>query len=147
MSLDLTQAEADALIAMPKRPAKGDTVQFPSIGGKLVIPLQSVDKTEDFILDVNRSRINIAKITHQNRAHIVVVLLRLDINGSPHRNPDDETVPCPHLHIYREGYGDKWAFPLKTEQFGDTSDMVQTLTDFLNVCNVVELPPIQVGLF
>ncbi|HEY7442131.1 MAG TPA: hypothetical protein VH701_06920 [Vicinamibacterales bacterium] len=26
--------------------------------------------------------------------------------GAPHRNPDDEEIPCPHLHLYREGYGD-----------------------------------------
>jgi len=53
-----------------------------------------------------------SRITYQNRGRAVVVLLRLDLKGSPLRNPNDEVIPCPHLHIYREGFGDKWAYPL-----------------------------------
>jgi hypothetical protein len=37
----------------------------------------------------------------------MVVLVRLDLGGAPHRNPFDEEIGVPHLHLYREGFGDK----------------------------------------
>jgi hypothetical protein len=147
MSLDLTQAEADELMAMPKRATDDRTQQFPSLGGKLVLKLESIDKSEDFLLDVTRSRMDFARITYQNRGRVVVVLKRLDLSGSPHRNPDDEIIPCPHLHTYREGYGDKWAEPLAIGKFTNLDDLYLTFQEFLAACNVVEGPTIQTGLF
>ena len=147
MSLDLTQAEADELIAMPKQSTEDSILQFPSEGERLVISLVSNDRTEDFMLDVTRSRIDLAKITYQNRVRVVVVLMRLDLNGAPHRNPDGEQMPCPHIHIYREGYGDKWAFPLPAGKYANLADMTQTLSDFMDECNVMMHPPVQTGLF
>jgi len=52
MSILLTQAEADALIAMPKRPSDDKVQQFPAPGERLLIPLVSLDRSEDFLLDV-----------------------------------------------------------------------------------------------
>ena len=147
MSIELTQTEADELIAMPKQPSDHNIVQFPSVGERLVIPLISLDRTEDFLLDVTRSRIDLAKITYQNRGRVVVVLMRLDLNGAPHRNPDGGQMPCPHLHIYREGFGDKWAFPLPAGKFVNLDDMTQTLSDFMGECNVTVQPAVQTRLF
>src|SRR3954463_2406653 len=101
----LLQSEADALIAMEKIRVNDNANRYPNPGDKLMLPLTSRDGREAFILDVSRSQINFAKVTHQNRARQIVVLMRLDIGGAPHRNPDGEEIPCPHLHIYREGYG------------------------------------------
>src|SRR5438105_4348817 len=81
---------------------------YPSMGGYTTVPLVSVDRAEEFVLDVRRGRIDLAKVTHQNRARQVVILVRLDLGGPPHRNPDGVEVPCPHLHVFREGFGDKW---------------------------------------
>jgi hypothetical protein len=147
MSLDLTQAEADELIAMPKQPVAEGPVVFPAIGERLVIPLVSTDRTEDFLLDVTRSRIDLAKITYQTRGRVVVILLRLDLNGPPHRNPDGVQMPCPHLHIYREDFGDKWAFPIPEGRFANLNDMAQTLLDFMSECNVTVQPAVQTGFF
>ncbi|MGD1072471.1 MAG: hypothetical protein ABSB15_20290 [Bryobacteraceae bacterium] len=147
MSVNLSQAEADALIAVAKRPADDEERRFPLPGDRLVIPPVSIDKREDFLLDITRSQINVAKITHQNRARQVVVLLRLDIDGAPHRNPDGQMVPCPHLHIYRENYGDKWAHPLPDGKFQNLSDVFRTFEDFMTACNVIEPPRMQTGLF
>jgi hypothetical protein len=147
MSIDLTQAEANELMAMPKRASTTGIQQFPSVGGKLVIELESVDKSEDFLLDVTRSRIDFSRITYQNRGRVVVVLRRLDLNGAPHRNPDDQIIPCPHLHTYREGYGDKWAEPVPNGKFTNLGNMSLTLAEFMAECNVVEAPMIQAGLF
>ena len=46
----------------------------------------------------------------------------------------------PHLHIYREGYGDKWAAPLPSRDFLRPDDSWQMLTEFMRYCNIVETP-------
>ncbi len=143
----LTQVEADALIAMEKHQVNMERHGFPFGGEKLVVPLQSPDKREQFLLDIRRSRIDLLKGTYQNRTRHVVVLIRLDFGGAPHRNPDDAEIPSPHLHIYREDYADKWAIPAPVDRFGNTSDLWQTLEDFMRFCNITRPPHFQRGLF
>jgi hypothetical protein len=109
--INLTQNEADKLMAMEKRAVDEKEWFFPAPGDRVAIPLTSLDKRESFMLDVTRARIKLTKATFQNRARSAIILIRLDIDGPSHRNPDGEEIPCPHLHIYREGYGDKWAIP------------------------------------
>jgi len=145
--INLTQAEADALIAMEKHRANEDRSDFPMGGQSLVLSLQSADKREQFLLDLSRGRIDLLKVKMQNRGRQVVVLVRLDLGGAPHRNPDDEEVPAPHLHVYREGYGDKWAVPVSPDRFRDVGDAWATLEDFLRFCNVTQPPHIERGLF
>jgi len=145
--INLTQAEADALIAMEKHRATEDRSDFPMGGQSLVLPLQSSDKREQFLLDLSRGRIDLLKIKMQNRGRQVVVLVRLDLGGAPHRNPDDEEIPTPHLHVYREGYGDKWAVPVPVDRFRVTGDVWATLEDFLRFCNITQPPHIERGLF
>ena len=139
--VNLTQSDADALLALPKARTDEREYAYPYTGGKTTIPLISQDGREQFILDLYRGGINLSKNTLQNRARRVVVLARLDIGGAPHRNPDDKEVPAPHLHIYREGYGDKWAIPVPVDRFGGLGDTWQTLQDFMRYCNIVA-PPI-----
>ena len=141
----LTQAEADALHIMEKFYMGKESFCFPDFGGKIAIPLFSHDKKEEFFLDVSRSQIAL-KNTLQNRGRKVVVLVRLDIGGAPHRNPDEEEVPCPHLHLYREGFGDKWAFALPNT-FSQPDDIRCTLDEFIQFCNIVKKPNILEGLF
>ncbi|MGH8467941.1 MAG: DUF6978 family protein [Gammaproteobacteria bacterium] len=109
--------------------------------------MASADRRELFVLDLRRGRIDLAKGTYQNRGRQVVVLVRLDFGGSPHRNPDGEEIGSPHLHLYREGYGDKWAVPVPSDRFSNVGNPWQTLDDFMRYCNVVEPPAIQRGLF
>jgi hypothetical protein len=140
--INLTQAEANALIAMEKH-ASGDTrYSYPLPGELISALLASADKREQFFLDVRRGRIDLLKVTHQNRGRAVVVLVRLDLGGPSHRNPDGEEVSCPHLHVYREGFGDKWAVPAPPGKFPDTSDRWRTLQDFMSYCNVTKPPVI-----
>ena len=143
----LTQIEADALIALEKRRVDATEWNYPHFRGALTIPLVSTDRREPFLLDLRRGRIDLAKGTYQNRGRHVVVLARLDFGGRPHRNPDDSRVASPHLHLYREGFGDKWAFPVPSSGFADLTDAWRTLEDFMTFCNVVEPPFIRRGLF
>jgi hypothetical protein len=143
----LTQAEAHALIAMEKRRVDDTRYDFPMGGQSVGVPLQSADRREHFLLDLHRARINLAKVKMQNRARQVVVLVRLDLAGAPHRNPDDTEVPAPHLHLYREGYGHKWAYPVPPEHFANLDDVWCTLEDFMRYCHIVEPPIIERGLF
>ena len=146
--VNLTQAEANALIAMEKHRADDQPYDYPGMGGgSICVALTSLDKREDFLLDVSRGRIDLRKGTYQNRSRQIVVLVRLDFGGQPHRNPDDVEVASPHLHIYREGFGDKWAFPVPADRFSNIADLWQTLEDFMRYCNITEAPFIRKGLF
>lgn len=145
--MNLTQAEADALITMEKHRFNEDRSDFPMGGQSLVLPLQSPDRREQFLLDLSRSRIDLLKVKMQNRGRQVVVLIRLDLGGAPHRNPDDEEIPAPHLHIYREGYGHKWAVPLPADRFSNPGDVWVTFEEFLRFCNITRPPHIEPGLF
>jgi hypothetical protein len=145
--INLTQSEADALIAMEKHRVDDTQWEFPGPGARIEIPLTAADKRESFILDVTRARIRLTKATYQNRARQAIILLRLDLDGPPHRNPDDQEIPCPHLHIYREGFGDKWAMPAPPAEFPDTTNLFSTFEVFMKRCNITIPPEIQLGLF
>lgn len=144
----LTQAEADALMAMVKRFADQQTVLFPLPGEMLKRKVKSKDGRESFLIDVNRKgKVSLSKCTYQERYKVIEILIRLDIDGPTHDNPDGAEVPCPHLHIYKEGFADKWAFPLAAGRFSDTADLVKTLQEFLEYCKVQHIPEIQGGVF
>jgi hypothetical protein len=145
--IDISQVEADALIAMEKHRIDDREWLFSAPGERLAIPLTSIDKREQFMLDVSRGQIKLTKATYQNRARQAIVLMRLDLDGAPHRNPDGVEVPCPHLHLYREGYGDKWATPAEPARYSNTSDLFSTLDVFMGECNITNRPNIEKGLF
>jgi hypothetical protein len=92
--IDISQVEADALIAMEKHRIDDREWLFPAPGERLAIPLTSIDKREQFMLDVSRGQIKLTKATFQNRARQAIILMRLDLNGPPHRNPDGVEVPA-----------------------------------------------------
>jgi hypothetical protein len=144
--ISVDQATADALIATPKVRVNDEVSHYPGAGGYLTLPLLSSDGRESFHLDIRRGGIDLLKGTYQNRARQVVVLVRLDFGGAPHRNPDGREVPSPHLHIYQEGYGDKWAFEVPSDKFSHIEDSWQTLQDFMRFCNIVDPPNIQRGI-
>ena len=109
-------------------------------------PLISLDGREHFVLDVWRGTLNLKKYKLQERARVVIPLVRVDVGGAPHTNPDDTVVPCPHIHLYREGYDDKWAFPLSEHLFRHPNDVVITFEDFAQFCKILRLPQIQTSM-
>lgn len=153
----ITQSEADVLIAMQKKHTKEEIFDFPMPGEILTIPIISIDERESFLIDVNRKgKIRLTKCTYQNRYQKIIILVRLEIHGSPHTNPEvlnipipylesynGQTIPCPHLHLCVEGFMDKWAIPVPTDKFPKTTDLGATLDDFFSYCNIVKPPIIQ----
>ena len=125
---------------MEKISVSKELYRYPDMGGALRIPLTNEDRRMEFMLDIYRGRIELTKGTLQNRAWQLFILARLDYGGAPHRNPDGEEMPCPHLHIYREGYGVKWAVPVPGDKFPTIGNDWETLQDFMKYCNVIELP-------
>lgn len=145
--IELAQSEADALMGMPKVRTDDQVYAYPGVGGTMQIPLTSEDRREQFWLDIGRGRIEIRRGKYQLRGRQIVILARLDFGGPPHRNPDGTELPCPHLHLYRQGYGDKWAYPVPGATFRDLSDLWQTLHDFMDYCHVIDPPGIMRGMY
>jgi len=139
--IDLDQAEADHLIALDKFFASASAIALPAPGVRDLHRLHSSDPREDFLLDVQQASIALLKATYQLRARSVVVLARLDF-GRLHTNPDGARVGDPHLHVYREGYHDKWAFQPDETRFDSPSDLVASLKSFMLYCNVVDPPEV-----
>jgi hypothetical protein len=140
----LSQDLANGLISMRKQRKTEEVYYFPGSGDSRILPLVSEDFQESFSLDIARGNKDASKIKYQNRGRDVVVLLRIDLKGHDHCNPDGSEVPCPHLHIYKQGYADKWAYPIPTE-FTNPSDKWQMLNDFMHYCNIIRPPNIQKG--
>ncbi len=84
--INITQDEADFLFKMKKTKIDNSPWSLPDLGGKIEVPLISVNKREHFMLDVSRGRINLKRRKYQNRAREAIILARLDL-GSIHRNP------------------------------------------------------------
>lgn len=143
---ELTQEEAQYLISIAKEYMGDKIFEYPDVGGKLNIDLQSHDGKEDFILDITRSRIDFMKYTFQNRVRKAITLIRIDIGGAPHRNPDGKEIGIPHIHIYKERYGDKYAYKLPSN-FDGCKDTFDYLNAFMDFCNIVKKPKINMRLF
>ena len=63
VTVNLTQAEADALITMEKRRTDDTEWSYPDLGGNVTVPLVSTDRREPFLLDLRRGRIDLGKGT------------------------------------------------------------------------------------
>ena len=103
-----------------------------------------IGTSSDFILDIRNGNIELSKVKYQARhSYTNTILLRIDTSsGGRHINPDGTLIECPHIHIYQEGYGDKWAYPLDTSIFSDINDITAILKDFLNYFHVENIPRI-----
>ena len=143
----LSQADADKLMAMEKRRVENRLYDFPDGGGKLSVPLQSVEGGDMFRLDIGRGSVNLKKIKYQNRVRRAVVLVRLDVGHAPHRNPDGSEITGPHLHVYREGLGDKYAIEVPPWILEEPDNPALILENFMKYCNIVVPPSFNWSLF
>lgn len=139
----LTQAEADQFMAVAKhfvRPPAAITIPP---GADDTYELADTTDREKFLLDVWRGTIRLSKLRFQNRVRTAIVLARLDVDGAPHTNPDGEQLSGTHLHLFKEGYDDKWAFPVDVSQFTMLDDPGTTFQEFCAFCKIETPPPVQ----
>lgn len=140
----LTQAEADALMRMEKHSLSAEAIPYPAPGRNITVELRSTDSREVFLLDVWRSDKNPYRARFQIRARRAIILARIDLGGQPHSNDVDEPdIPAPHLHLYREGWGDGWAKPVPPDHFTALDDHHRTLEEFMVYCKITTPPKFQ----
>lgn len=136
----VSQSEADLLLAMKKGYFGQERYDFPFGGRQIAIPVFSLDRRNEFSLDVCSKRLDLSKYTFMNRTRKTIVLARVDLlQSARHFNPDGRVIEGPHIHRYREGFGDKWAEPLPRE-FGDASNPFSVLERFMEYCHIVAPP-------
>ncbi len=139
----LTQAEAEQLIQMVKHFVNAPAVISIPPGADDTYELAGPNDREKFLLDVWRGTLRLTKLRFQDRVRTVVVLVRLDVDGAPHSNPDGERMAGTHLHIFREGFDDRWAYPVDPTVFTLLSDSGTTFQEFCAFCKIESPPPVQ----
>lgn len=102
-----------------------------------------------FIIDINRQgRRDYLTLQMRHGIKKNKVLVRLDLTGPSHTNPRGDyplagkKIPCPHMHIAKEGYDDRIAYPLDHEYVkmffdkDELNDLVKITKNFLNYINI-----------
>jgi hypothetical protein len=132
----LSNDEAKKLLYLEKIQNNDESYLYPNEvkGGKLQIPLISIDKTETFIFNLNKKRLNFG-LTYQTRARGTIILARLDLGGF-HTNPDRQRIGSPHLHIYTERFGDGYA--IIPEWIKEGMSEPEILNGFMKFCHIRE---------
>ena len=144
---ELAEDEVKRLIDLAKSRINDEEYIFPDRGEALDIPLISLNGAENFVLSVTVGRIDLLKTNSQLRLKTEnIPLVRIDTGNSIHKNPDGTIITEPHIHIYKEGYGLKYACPLKNYLKTNTKDTYQVLHDFMNYCTIVKKPIIIKGV-
>lgn len=142
---DLTDAEARILIELEKV-ATDKRIDIPVGAKKEHLNLARTEEPNDNIMRIyiKRGKRNINKCSFNVVYNKSITLLRLDIEpGRLHQNPDGRDVPNPHLHIYRDGYDDRYAIPAP-ECFTDTSNLAQSLYDLLGYSKVINRDEVEI---
>ncbi len=133
----MTKEKAQELINVMKELLKTGTYMLPAVGTTGMIGLKSLSSPRDrFDVFINRkARIVPDKYTLLLR-YPEENLLRIDVNGPAHTNPDGMIVPCPHIHMRVKDTGrwDAYAYDIPAV-FGSSEDCASTLRDFLQYCN------------
>ena len=140
-TFNLTQQEAEMLINMIKKCINKQDLPFPNSGNGLILNVVGQDEHSEFVINIDRAKINTNKCNYQGRVKSNnIPLLRLDINPSkPHKNPSDhKIIRGSHLHFYTEEYGIRDAVEFETEG----KNLAELCLVFFDKFNVVDIPKI-----
>ena len=142
--MSITQQEFEYLISLQKQ---FDDASPIDLSLKWTRELSAVDTNDKFIIDYYMGSVRIEKYTYNKRYRKSIILLRYDSVGR-HTNPDGVVFEGPHVHIYRENFDDKFAFPVT--EIGLSEDQTSrdnVLSRFLQYCNITNPPSIQSTIF
>jgi hypothetical protein len=136
----LTQREADRLIAMLKRKLDDTIYEFPRTKGKIIFEVVGDGYVDEFIINISRKGSLHNGCSYQGRLKKDnITLFRIDINPSrDHVNPDGKAVIGSHYHIYNEKTKTSVAIPFNE----DTANLYELCFVFLGRFNVIEPPMI-----
>jgi hypothetical protein len=139
----LTQTEADQFMQMAKHFVRPPAIITIPPGADDTYEFAGPNNRETFLLDVWRGTLRLSKLKYQNRVQTAVILVRLDVDGAPHTNPDGVRLSGTHLHLFKEGFDDKWAYAVDPALFTVLSDPGKTFHDFCAFCKIETPPPVQ----
>ena len=143
----MTQTEAQSLIQVLKKLLQHGSIILPQIGNQTTLELRSVfsDKDRFTVIFNRKGKIRNDKYTLLLRCGKDKGLIRIDVGGSVHTNPDGTIIPCPHIHLQQKNTGawDAWATDIPAV-FGDVTDRLETFRAFLQYCNVNDLASIEI---
>lgn len=153
----LTDTESLELIREEKQ-FKDDGFEFPKQGESQTLEAEGLVSHTEYLMDINRKLCTLSRITYQNRVQKHIILLRLDIDTKPHTNPDGNTISGTHLHVYKEGYLDAWAYELDDPFIQGINpgfnlkdllcqDMERRFEAFSRLCNFTSYPIAVCDLF
>ncbi|MBF1354244.1 MAG: hypothetical protein HXM54_05955 [Megasphaera micronuciformis] len=130
-------------------------IDFPC-KGCVSLDLISWNNRNRYLLDINRKSEIKTRYTLQNRLRDSYILLRLDLDNKPHKNPDNTKISGNHLHIFDKNDGSgSWAFELNSPQLNrvfpqfnfseitkNGTTPVEQFRLFCSLCNVDSMPNI-----
>ena len=137
----ISQEEYDRLIQIKKVFVEQEELNLAYSWSRKLISKTTKD---EFILDYNRGgRIDIIKFSYNKRYKTNIILLRYDIGR--HTNPDGNVIKGPHVHLYKEGFNDRWAFPVREIGISPNEQEKRevVLKRIFSYCNIVNYPAIQ----
>ena len=145
------QHSYDELIKMPKQ-IDGTKLEYdaPAPGKTLEIKLMSSeDLSCKFKLSIyegkHSSQISIAvepgRKTSMQTRHRTETLVRVDVDErAKHTNPDGTVIEGSHVHIAKEGYGDRIAYPIDAEEairvIGNDREIISIFESFREFCHI-----------
>lgn len=97
-------------------------------------------------LDFYRGSFELTRFTYNKRFRQSVILLRYD-SGGRHTNPDGISFDGPHIHLFREGFNDKFAYPVTDLKIDDNHTIDEVLDKLLQFCNVTKRPVVEIPMF
>ena len=136
----LKQQDFERLLKLPKKFLTTDKLEISIAPSSWTRKVISIDNEYEFLLDFYRGRYDLTRFTINKRYKTNIVLLRFD-SGGTHKNPDGKIIRGAHIHLYKEGYEDKFAYPVS--DFGILESDIgieKVFTKLLNFCNFVEMP-------
>lgn len=147
----LTTEEADRLVKAPKTITNTKDYHLPSFFTNKELQERKGQVNSPLSVDGNDARLKIAsarkgRTEEEGKFSSVLIysytkdrIRAADLCSGKlcHMNPDGTIVEGPHLHVYKEEYGDRLAIPLsQCQEFKDPQNIPVTFMDFMEYCNI-----------
>jgi len=143
----MTQGEYDYLMNLEK--SFEDPLTPINIGPnpiKWTREIVCTQEHESFVLDFYKGSLELSRYTFNKRYRQTLIMLRYDNEGR-HTNPDGISFDGRHVHLYREGYNDKFAFPVEEIGIFTDAPVEVVFNKIMSYCKIRRYPSIQFRIF